>query len=116
MQVKCSGHCLVHRHDYFLREADILFAFFGNYGKTKELEKDLRRTEERLPVETFYVGKNTRVEHLELCDIRTERRAVGEMPLLRNCGVIDELCTQELYTSGDPLLVEEGVIGRKRER
>ena len=26
---------------------DILFAFFGNYGKTKELEKDLRRTEER---------------------------------------------------------------------
>lgn len=26
---------------------DILFAFFGNYGKTKELEKDLRRTEAR---------------------------------------------------------------------
>ncbi|MBO5694895.1 MAG: PAS domain S-box protein [Lentisphaeria bacterium] len=29
------------------RALDILFAFFGNYGKTKALEADLRRSEER---------------------------------------------------------------------
>ena len=71
---------------------------------------ELHRRECMVPVETFYVGENARIDNLKIRDVTMENFTEQPISLFVNHGHIKRMYMTDIHADGNDEIVNEGRI------